>query len=76
MDSKLDLRHAELVRERMMNFRGEVANHFVALGHLANRDRETAVGFRGGILDDSERDNIRIETGILNVPQRLDNRVF
>jgi hypothetical protein len=62
--------------ERMMDFRGEVANDFLALGHLPDRDRVSAIRLRRRILDESECDNIRSETGILDVSQRLNNGVL
>ena len=72
---KLDLWHAEVVRERVMDIGGELANHLVALGDLPQRDRVAAVRRRLGILDDSKRNNVGGVTGILYVSERLDNRI-
>jgi hypothetical protein len=63
------------VSERMMDFRGELADHLVTLADLPNRDRVTAVLGRLGVLDDSKRNDIGVVTGILYVPKRLDNRI-
>ena len=76
MHPKFDLRHAEFVGKRMMDFRGEIANHFLALSHLPNRDRKAAVGFRRCVFNDSKRNDVRRETGILDVSQCLDNRIL
>ena len=46
----------------------------IALGRLANRDREAApVGLRSHVLDDAEREDVGREAGILDGAQRLDD---
>jgi hypothetical protein len=75
MHPKLDAGHAKVVRERVMDFPGQLADHLVALGDLPNRDRVAAALRRPGILDDSKRNDIGGVTGILYVSKRLDNRI-
>ena len=58
MHPQLDPRHAELMRQRVMDAGGQLANHLVALGHLAQRDRVAALFRRLRILDHSERNDI------------------
>jgi hypothetical protein len=75
MHPELDAGHAKVVRERVMDFPGQFADHLVALGDLPNRDRVAAALRRLGILDDSERNDVSGVTGILYVSERLDNRI-
>jgi len=75
MHPELDAGHAKVVRERVMDSPGQLADHLVALSNLPNRDRVAAAIRRPRILDDSKRNDIGAVPGILYVSQRLDNRV-
>ena len=75
MNPKLDARHPEVVRERMMNFCRKLANHLVALSDLPNRDRVPSILRRLRIFNQAKRNDIGAVTGILYVSKRLDNRI-
>ena len=74
-DAQFDLRDAEVMRERAMNFGGERTNRFLALADLSNRDGIAAGGRGSNLLDDSERNDIGGESRVPYVPQRLMNRL-
>ena len=75
MYSKLDAGHAEVMRQRPMNTRRQLANHLVALGNLPKSDRIAAIRRRLRILNQAKRNNVSGVSGILYVSERLDNRI-
>ena len=72
---QVDLLNAELVGERVMNRGGQLLHHLVALGRLAQRDREAPLGNRRHVLDHSERENIGRVAGVAHPAQSLEHRL-
>jgi hypothetical protein len=75
MDSELDAGHPEIMRERPMYIRSQLAYHLVALGNLPKSDRIATIRCRLRILNQPKRNNVSGVAGILYVSERLDYRI-